>query len=51
MYGHAFKSPAEKGKIDNEVGCMCARCVCVCVSDRRGNVKVPAYLCSVYLGC
>lgn len=29
MYGHAFKSPAEKRKIDNEVGDI----VCVCVRE------------------
>lgn len=25
--------------------------VCVCVCGRRGNVKVPVYLCDMYLGC
>lgn len=51
---HTLKSPAEKRekkKPDNEVECMCALCLSVSVPDRKRNVKVPAYLCCVYLGC
>lgn len=27
------------------------QCLGVCVCGRRGNVKVPVYLCDMYLGC